>query len=93
MNFAFISRHSMTQEQITIAEELGINLIHVGDMDAFTITPEMVKEHGNFDGVVIVHPASAMRLKDAYKIGIFENGQRSIEGERPTFFAKSLHIF
>jgi len=92
-NFAFITRHEATIEQHQLAKEQGIELAVVGDMDAFSVTPEMVADKGTFDGVIVVHPASAMRLKDSYLVGVFENGQRSEEGEKPTFYAKALHIF
>lgn len=103
--FAFISRHVPTMEQHRLAEEQGIKLYHVGDMDAFSISYEKVEEAfkrggnptvggpDNFEGVVVVHAAAAMRLMDDFAIGVFENEMRAAEGERPTFHAKALHIY
>jgi len=94
MNFAFISRHEPTPEQYMLAELQGVKLIHVGDMDAFTVTPNQVLEKAmGIDGVIVVHPAAACRLRQAFHIGIFENGMRSEEGGKPTFFAKNFHIY
>lgn len=90
--FAFISRHAPTPEQISLAEEKDIILEHIGYLDAFTVTPADVGT--DYVGVVVVHPASALRLKSMYKIGIFENGLRPADyGRRPAFYAKALHLF
>lgn len=100
--WAFISRHEPTKEQFKLAYEKGIELSWVGDMDAFTVDPDDVKEHfpdevwlnwEDFDGVIVVHPAAALRLERHYKIGVFENANRAPEGERPQFYAKALHFF
>ena len=93
MNFAFISRHAPTPGQIALAEEQGIVLIPIGDRDAFTVSPSDIDAAGAFDGVVVVHPAAAMRLAPAFLVGVFENANRAPEGERPTFEAVALHIF
>jgi hypothetical protein len=92
-NFAFITRHALTADQIRLADEAGIDLILVGDMDAFTVTPEEIRALGDFEGVVVVHPAAAMRLAQHYLIGIFANGNRAAEGERPQFYAKNFHVY
>lgn len=91
--YAFISRHTTTPEQAVLAAEQGIELVPIGDCDAFTVGPSFVDEAGAFDGVVVVHPAAALRLAPHFIIGVFENGTRPGEGERPQFFAKSLHLF
>lgn len=91
--FAFIARHTPTSEQIALAEEKGIELTPVGDMDAFTIETEDLATLGDFDGVVVVHPAAAMRLCHVYEIGVFENSNRAPVGEKPDFFATELHVF
>ena len=91
--FAFISRHTPTQEQTGLASSKGIELVPVGDLDAFSITDEQVRSFGHFQGVVVVHPAAALRLNYTYEVGIFENGQRTEEGKPASFFAKELHIF
>ena len=43
MNFAFISRHQPTAEQIDLATEQGITLYTVGDADAFTVQGKPVQ--------------------------------------------------
>lgn len=91
--FAFISRHSITECQQALAADQEIELIPVGDTDAFTVTPQWVRSHGEFEGVVIVHPAAAMRLSAEFIIGVFENSNRAPEGERPKFEAKALCVF
>ena len=88
--FAFISRHAATPEQIKMAAEQGIEVIPVGDFDAFTVTAQQV---GDFDGVCVVHPAAALRLAREFAVAVFENGQRSEDGGKLTFFAKSLHVY
>lgn len=93
MRFAFISRHTMTAQQISLAAEQGITLIHVGDADAFSVSPSFVYEHGAFEGVVVVHPAMALRLAGEFAVGVFENANRAPEGDKPQFEAKSLHIY
>lgn len=92
-NFAFISRHSPTPGQISLAAEQGIELVPIGDMDAFTVLPKDVAAHGAFVGVVVVHPAAALRLAGTFKVGIFENANRAPEGERPQFEAAALHVY
>jgi len=91
--FAFISRHSPTQEQVALATEKGIELIPIGDCDAFTISPSFVDAIGPFDGVVVVHPAAALRLAETFIVGIFENGTRPGPDDRPQFFAKNFHLY
>lgn len=91
--FAFISRHAPTPGQITLAEEQGIALECIGDLDAFTVQPGDIYAHGPYEGVVVVHPAAALRLAPTFVVGIFENANRAPEGERPQFEAKALHVF
>lgn len=93
MQFAFITRHNPTPEQQALAAEQGIELIAIGDADAFTVTPGFVYEQGDFEGVVVVHPAAALRLCSEFVVGVFENATRSGEGEKPGFFAKALHVY
>jgi len=93
LQFAFMSRHTPTSEQIEIAAKKGIDLISIGDRDAFTVTPGDISKDGDFDGVVVVHPAAALSLFSEYTIGVFENATRSAEGDRPTFYAKALHLY
>ena len=81
--FAFASRHQPTQGQIDMAADKGIELIVVGDFDAFSVTPEDIEEFGEFDGVIVVHPAMAMNLYEFYQIGVF---QRDRETENPPKF-------
>lgn len=91
--FAFISRHEPTDEQCRLANELGIILVPIGDMDAFTVTCADVAAHGDFSGVVVVHPAAALTLSYGYAVGVFENGSRPEEGGKPSFFAKAFHVY
>lgn len=88
--FAFISRHTPTDSQISIAAEKGIELVSVGDRDAFTVSPNEFKE---FDGAVVVHPAMAMRLCSHMCIGVFNNVNRAPVGEKPQFEATELHLY
>jgi hypothetical protein len=48
---------------------------------------------GVLDGVIVVHPAAALRLAPYYEIGVYENAARAAEGERPTFFPVALHLY
>jgi hypothetical protein len=93
MNFAFISRHEPTQEQAALAAHEGIALTHVGDADAFSVTEGWVFDKGPFEGVVVVHPAAAMRLCSTFVVGVFENENRAGLGEKPEFFAKSFQLY
>lgn len=89
--FAFISRHVPTAEQHALAAAQQVELIHVGDADAFTCD---IKQFSNYDGMVVVHPALALRLAWMHRpIGIFENGSRPVEGGAPQFFAKAFHVY
>jgi hypothetical protein len=91
--FAFISRHIPTPEQHALASEQGITLDHIGDADAFTVTPDFVTSKSACDGVVVVHPAAAMRLSSVFPIGVFENATRPAPDGRPQFYAKAFHIY
>ncbi len=94
--FAFISRHAPTPEQIVMAEQQEIGLFWVGDADAFTITPAWVYDHtrdSSADGVIVVHPAAALRLCSRFPIGVFENANRAEPGQPVSFFPVSLHVF
>lgn len=93
MRFAFISRHEPLKSQHALAEDQGITLTWIGDSDAFSVTPDWVDSRGHFDGVVVVHPAAAMRLSDKFLIGVFENANRAPAGEKPQFEATALHIY
>lgn len=90
--FAFISRHTPTSDQIRLAQEKGIELIPVGDRDAFTCDfGEFIPA---FDGVVVVHAAASLRAaRRELEVGIFENGNRAPEGQPPKFEAVALHIY
>ncbi len=97
-NFAFISRHAPTEGQLAMAAEQGIALHHVGDADAFTVGAGFVHDAGNrldvtFEGVVVVHPAAALRLCSEFLVGVFENANRAPVGAPPQFEALALHVF
>jgi len=93
MPAAFISRHKPTVEQHKLAASEGFELVEIGDMDAFNISISDVRAHGHFVGVVVVHPAAALRLIAAFDVLIFENSNRAPEDERPQFKATALHVF
>lgn len=95
MRFAFVSRHKPTKRQHELASEKGIELIPIGDRDAFSVIPSMLDGHkdGPFDGVVVVHPAAALRLANDFLVGVFKNANRAPVGEKPTFEAVELWIF
>jgi len=91
MKFAFIARHQPTPEQLQLAQQQDIELVTVGDRDAFTIDPA---EFTEFAGVVVVHPAAALRcIATVDRVGIFENANRAAEGQPPQFAARKLHLF
>lgn len=92
MKFAFISRHTPTSDQIRLAADQGIELISIGDFDAFNASPSQVDSFGAFEGVIVVHPAAALRLAGSFLVGVFENANRAPEGERPQFEALALHV-
>jgi hypothetical protein len=98
-NFAFISRHTPTEDQIRLAAEQDINLVHIGDFDAFNVYADEVisaMRDAGYEvthGVVVVHPAAAMRLAQYFDIAVFENGNRAAVGEKPEFFAKAFHVY
>ena len=91
--FLFISRHTPTPEQHAIAANQDIILEHHGDADAFTVGPSFVDSCGAFEGVVVVHPAAALRLAPYFEVGVFEIEQRAEIGAPPTFHAKELHLY
>jgi len=95
MRFAFISQHTLTNGQIKLAAEKGITLVRIGDRDAFSVNVTDIVGHdaGPFDGVVVVHPAAAMRLCGSFLIGVFENANRAPEGEKPSFKAVDFYIY
>lgn len=97
-NFAFISRHPATSDQVRLAAEQGIRLMSIMDMDGFKITRDAVQHRvGSPDiyihGVVVVHAAAALRLLPEFDVGVFENGNRAEEGQVPTFQAIALHVW
>jgi hypothetical protein len=95
----FVSRHKPTDEQIEVARDQDCGLIHIGDCDAFSVTPEWIEERipvgiqKSKVIVAVVHPAAALRLASSFRIAVFENSNRSPEGEKPQFFCKELHVF
>ena len=93
MRFAFISRHLPTEGQVAMAEAQGIELQHIGDTDAFEVSPSFVDHHGAFEGVVVVHPAAALRLAGSFQVGVFKNANRAPVGQPPQFEAVEFHIY
>ena len=88
--FAFVSRHVPTDGQVKLAAEKDVELVYVGDIDAFTITSIGLEK---FEGVVVVHPAAALRLFHEFPIGVFENALRAKEGAPLQFEAVAFHIY
>lgn len=93
MLFAFISRHEPTEAQHALAALQGVSLQHVGDADAFSVSTDFVDGHGEFEGVVVVHPAAALRLAPSFLVGVFENANRAPVGEKPQFEAVSFQVY
>jgi len=93
--FAFLSRHQPTAEQIALAADANIELIPIGDCDAFAVSPSFVDAAGPFAGVVVVHPATALRLASTFVIGVFQAAERPAVGEAPPDAPrfKALHLF
>jgi hypothetical protein len=92
--FAFITRHAPTPEQNDLAAAQNIALVPVGDIDAFGDLSDLrlTLQNSCFEGVVVVHPWLALALAPDYPIGVFENANRAAEGEKPSFYAKGLHV-
>jgi hypothetical protein len=95
LRFAFISRHTPTPEQLALAKAECVELVPIGDHDAFEVGPSLLDGHpeGPFDGVVVVHPAAALRLCNDFLVGVFKNGTRPGPDQKPQFFAEELHIY
>jgi hypothetical protein len=91
LKFAFISRHAPTQEQHELAAKKGVQLICVGDDDAFSIVPNVYQE---YDGVVVVHPAAALSLIGSKPVGVFKNEHRLGPNENvPKFRAADFVVW
>ena len=74
-------------------------LVPVVDVDAFSVTDDdifevaQIHQIDEFDGVVVVHPAAALRLCRSFIIRVFENANRAPVGEKPEFKAKAFHLY
>ena len=93
MRFAFITHHKPTARQIELAAEKDIELVPVGVTNNFTLDAEMLDQLGGFDGVVVHHPAAALRLSLDFPIGVFEDVNKAGLDEQPRFESKALHIY
>jgi hypothetical protein len=91
--FAFISWQKPTETQLRLAEEAGIKLIPIGDCNAFSVSPSWVDGLGDFSGVVVVHPAAAMRLAGAFLVGVFGNANHALTGVPPSFEVSKLEVY
>ena len=104
--YLFITRHQPSQDQIDLVEGQGDRLIWVGDCDVFdfnnikstllngySIAENKYPEINAWDiGIVGVHPMLAVyAAQQKMPFGVFENGNRSPEGEKPSFYAKAFH--
>ena len=95
-NFLFCSRHAITPEQHALALKAGITLHQGTDLDAFAANHDLIKavcDQGVFEGVIVVHPALALKFSTAYRVGVFENANRAPEGAPPSFQAVGLEVF
>ena len=94
--YAFLSRHTPTQEQHALAMDQGITLVHKGDQDAFSkdLPNELRKlQLDGYRGIVCVHALIAMKaLKMGLNVGVFENSNRAPEGAPPSFLATALVV-
>ena len=91
--FAFVSRHAPTLEQTVMAEVEGIELVNVGDRDAFTFDFSELQDAG-YDGVVVVHPAAAVRaFRHGLEVGVFEKGSRAAVDGKPTFYPVKFWVY
>lgn len=94
MLFAMISRHAPSQEQIEMAAAQNIEIDYIGDRDAFTVCLDDVQTGPvPYRGVIVVHPAMAMRLASHFMIGVFENANRAPIGEKPDFKPTRLEVY
>lgn len=96
-NFIFISRHEPLSSQFELAAAQGVNLIHVGDLDAFDKL-RMGRIAGlaaanKAEGVVAVHPLIAIAaFKAGLAIGSFNNVNRAPIGQKPDFHTTEFQI-
>jgi hypothetical protein len=92
MKFAFVSRHVPTPRQYELAQEKGIELVPVGDLDGFT--GDFHALPSDLVGAVVVHAGAALRAMTALgMVGVFENANRAPEGQPPQFEAVALHLW
>ena len=93
MKFAWVSRHEPTPEQKHLAELAEIELVPVGDRDAWGPEPLDGIEVPEYRGVVCVHPLIAVgALKKGLRVGVFENISRPGPGGKPQFSCGRLRI-
>jgi len=100
LNFAMIGRHMPTQEQIVMAQHMGIELTNVGDIDAFKQPLLKLLSHKPYDGIITANFAIALRAipfliyhRRPCAIGVWENGQRPDANGKATFFPVALHVY
>ena len=96
--FLFISRHEPSQKQRELAVDQRVQLIHVGDLDAFADDLEKqiaaLDEKYEADGVVAVHPLIAlMAARMSLPCGCFRNVNRAPVGEKPQFDTDLFVVF
>lgn len=92
--FAFVSRHEVAADQIELATKQGIELIPVGDRDAFEFyDPAQEFLRAGFTGVVVVHPLAALvAYQLGLKVGIFNNVYRGTLGEKSKFETTEFRV-
>lgn len=91
-DYAFISRHIPTVQQLELTKTHGINLLCVGDHDGFE-TDQVKGNLKDFVGVFVIHPAMALNLITHFPVGVFKNENRAPVGSPPKFETKSFKIW
>ena len=89
--FAVMNNQGLTDAHMRVARQDGITLRTVKFYDPYNVSPSEITANGEFDGVVVEHPAQAMTLGGTYKIGVFEYGyDRAAEAQ---WSPVKLHIY
>lgn len=75
--YAFVSRHVPTYSQIEVAKQKGVEIVHVGDRDAWNTDWTQFEKDG-FHGIIVVHPWSALQAynQTTLDVGVFNNVKR-----------------
>jgi hypothetical protein len=99
--FAFVSRHAPTPDQIRVAAEMNIELVGVGDVDAFGVSEKdgiagflpRLLDTQDIEGVICVHALIALRAyKAGFPVGVFQNISRPGPDGKPVFSCGRLEV-